>query len=862
MKTLAMLPAGLILLVSGQAVATLTVMPLPAAPACKNCASKAPAAQAAVNLVANGDLLRGASRRGVISGLFAASQKEKGASGSERGDEVLTRWQIGRVFDALARSNPRLFATHRCYSDQLTVAQLEFIMANYNALPPGLFTGGNLVPQFNMTGTVWTGNGSQVSSNGDDATRAILTYSFPADGSTWGDPNAMQQPNQLNANLTSIFGALNLDQGRELIRQSLANWRRNAGLTYSEVADSNIPMDYTTSRRSTVGDIRIGAFPMGASGVLAYNFFPNGGGDMAINSNYFTAGSYGNSSSTYRFFRNVIAHEHGHGIGLFHQTPCTSTKLMEPFANSAFEMVAVDDRRGAQRAYGDRRAGNTSTATAFNFGDLTSPLVRSVIERDLGLNGQWTPTNATGNDYFRFTLSESQTVSITAAPTGGSYLALNQTGGCNPTTGVTENALNAGNISLELRAGDGITVLLSANVNANGGSEIISAGTLEPGNYFVRVLDAGPNDAVNGIVQTYDLTVRVAASVARPLAIAGVNKRVAANTRCYFYGNINSLANEGALTGHAWDFNNDGIFETAGSALSRTYVTNGTFIANLRVTNSGGQTATDSITVAVTGAVSAVTAAAPNLGNQGQTLPITITGTNFRGITLAGISAVGAAGITFTGTPVVDYFGTTITGISMVIDPMAAAGSRDLRVVTTDGAAIRAGGLTVNACPTFSDGPANLTVEQAQLASFSVTINGTGPLSYQWQLNGASISAGTGIAPGTTVTLNIINVQNSDAGDYSVLVSGPCGSTLSSTATLTVTPPALTSCSLADIVGGDGNPPADGTVDGNDFTAFLNAFAADDLLADLVGGDGNPPSDTTVDGNDFTSFLNAFAAGC
>jgi len=67
--------------------------------------------------------------------------------------------------------------------------------------------------------------------------------------------------------------------------------------------------------------------------------------------------------------------------------------------------------------------------------------------------------------------------------------------------------------------------------------------------------------------------------------------------------------------------------------------------------------------------------------------------------------------------------------------------------------------------------------------------------------------------------------------------------------------------SLADIVGGDGNPPADGSVDGNDFQAFLNAFSASSALADLVGGDGNPPTDGSVDGNDFQAFLNAFAAG-
>jgi len=75
-------------------------------------------------------------------------------------------------------------------------------------------------------------------------------------------------------------------------------------------------------------------------------------------------------------------------------------------------------------------------------------------------------------------------------------------------------------------------------------------------------------------------------------------------------------------------------------------------------------------------------------------------------------------------------------------------------------------------------------------------------------------------------------------------------------------PPAAGGCSLADIVGGDGNPPADGSLDGNDFQAFLNAFGAGDALADIVGGDGNPPADTSVDGNDFQAFLNSFGAGC
>ena len=74
-------------------------------------------------------------------------------------------------------------------------------------------------------------------------------------------------------------------------------------------------------------------------------------------------------------------------------------------------------------------------------------------------------------------------------------------------------------------------------------------------------------------------------------------------------------------------------------------------------------------------------------------------------------------------------------------------------------------------------------------------------------------------------------------------------------------PPVTPAC-LADIVGGDGNPPGGDGVDGNDFQAFLNAFGAGSALADLVGGDGNPPGGDGADGNDFQAFLNAFGAGC
>ena len=66
---------------------------------------------------------------------------------------------------------------------------------------------------------------------------------------------------------------------------------------------------------------------------------------------------------------------------------------------------------------------------------------------------------------------------------------------------------------------------------------------------------------------------------------------------------------------------------------------------------------------------------------------------------------------------------------------------------------------------------------------------------------------------------------------------------------------------MADIAGPSVQPPPDGNVDGSDFIAFINAFAASDLAADITGAD-LPIPDGVIDGSDFIAFINAFAAGC
>lgn len=60
-------------------------------------------------------------------------------------------------------------------------------------------------------------------------------------------------------------------------------------------------------------------------------------------------------------------------------------------------------------------------------------------------------------------------------------------------------------------------------------------------------------------------------------------------------------------------------------------------------------------------------------------------------------------------------------------------------------------------------------------------------------------------------------------GNLRCIVTSACGSVISDETTLTVIPFV---CSIADIVGADGNAPENASVDGNDLQAFLNAFAA------------------------------------
>jgi len=82
--------------------------------------------------------------------------------------------------------------------------------------------------------------------------------------------------------------------------------------------------------------------------------------------------------------------------------------------------------------------------------------------------------------------------------------------------------------------------------------------------------------------------------------------------------------------------------------------------------------------------------------------------------------------------------------------------------------------------PTIVTQPANQTNFAGTTATFSVTVAGLAPFSYQWTFNG-TILAGT-----TNATLTLMNVQPSQSGNYAVTVTNLFGSATSSNAYLTI----------------------------------------------------------------------------
>jgi hypothetical protein len=232
----------------------------------------------------------------------------------------------------------------------------------------------------------------------------------------------------------------------------------------------------------------------GLSNVLAFNQFPGGGSDMVLDSGD-ANGNFNSSSNQNRFLRNVVMHEHGHGIGLLHVCTQNTVILMEPFIDTSYDGPRQDDIRGGQFNYGDPFESNNTAATATALGALASggtinsQAVPAPLTGSSDANSSiYSIDNSGKQDWFSFTVSESVQGTITVTPVGSTYDNSTQGGSGCPATVNNINSLAAGDLAIEVYASNGTTLVASGNTSAAGIVETLSGSTSAPGHLLPQDL--------------------------------------------------------------------------------------------------------------------------------------------------------------------------------------------------------------------------------------------------------------------------------------------------------------------------------------------------------------------------------------
>jgi hypothetical protein len=293
-----------------------------------------------------------------------------------------------------------------------------------------------------------------------------LTFSFVPDGTFVPNGGLGSGASSLFARMNALFGG-DTELWKNQFRSAFGRWGDLSGLSYTEVSDDGAPLHNSPGLGTTRGDLRISMIPFNDNNVLAYCFFPNVG-DMVLNRNI----SWNNSSNSYRFFRNIVMHEEGHGFGLAHVDPTNGTKLMEAFLNTNFDGPQNDDIQGVQWYYGDDLENNDNNGASTDLGTLSEgQLVENVaIER---------PADP---DWFKIHVSPGTTVRVIVNPIGSDYFQGPQGG----TTHIRHSkAIN--NLRITAYRTDGTTVLGTADVNPTGSSETLEFTPQDNGDARVKI---------------------------------------------------------------------------------------------------------------------------------------------------------------------------------------------------------------------------------------------------------------------------------------------------------------------------------------------------------------------------------------
>ena len=220
----------------------------------------------------------------------------------------------------------------------------------------------------------------------------------------------------------------------DMMRRVYDQYSRVSGLTMIYEPEQN--PDGSDTGKS--GDIRIGGVPFtwenDKGGVLADNSFPNNG-DMRIDTYRGNNGVPSWWHTNNAAFRNLIAHESGHGVGLSHDSSSGRNFVMETPLQTNFWGLQFDDIYAFNRLYGDpleKNGGNDSSGTATSLGNL-STLGSARLGQDANnfgvseMDDQWLGIDGnTDEDWFSFETTSTSLVNISVRPLGPSYTTNDQ----------------------------------------------------------------------------------------------------------------------------------------------------------------------------------------------------------------------------------------------------------------------------------------------------------------------------------------------------------------------------------------------------------------------------------------------------
>lgn len=331
--------------------------------------------------------------------------------------------------------------------------------------------------------------------SGSQGSPITLRWSIVPDGTSWSGST----PSTLQANLNSDFD--DPQDWQDAFQASFDRWEELTGITFVRIIShpdgiSDDGAAYGAFGSGTRGDMRIGGRVIDGPGdTLAFNLFPSSlsgtGGDMTMD----TSETWDSGGGNFRFFRNVIMHESGHGIGIQHVCPDENSKIMEPNITTAFDGPQHDDIQAGQRHYGDPNEPNDSTGQATDLGAI-GPIETFTVE------GVSTDDNS-DSDYYRFeTTGDNRLITLTLTPIGEQYLQGDETPACD--VGAVFDSLVQSNLTLQLF--DSSTALLdSVNDMPAGAAEmIVDFVAPTPDTYYARVLPDSSNT-----LQLYELDVTV-----------------------------------------------------------------------------------------------------------------------------------------------------------------------------------------------------------------------------------------------------------------------------------------------------------------------------------------------------------------